>query len=38
MNPAYNTAAIRRLLLAAFNDEEFTFFCYDHFQEVYVRE
>lgn len=35
--PNYNTTAIRRLLLAAFNDEEFTFFCYDHFREVYQK-
>jgi formylglycine-generating enzyme required for sulfatase activity len=31
----YNTAAIRRLLLSAFSDEEFTIFCYDHFRQVY---
>ncbi|NJN93591.1 MAG: SUMF1/EgtB/PvdO family nonheme iron enzyme [Anaerolineales bacterium] len=37
MNPAYNTSVIRRLLLAAFTDEEFTFFCYDHFREVYQK-
>ncbi|MFN8453710.1 MAG: SUMF1/EgtB/PvdO family nonheme iron enzyme [Anaerolineae bacterium] len=30
----YNTAALRRLLLQAFSDEEFTIFCYDHFREV----
>ncbi len=35
--PTYHTAAIRCLLLAAFSDEEFTFFCYDHFREVYQR-
>jgi formylglycine-generating enzyme required for sulfatase activity len=35
--PAYNTAAVRRLLLAAFSDDEFTFFCYDHFSEVYQK-
>ena len=37
MNSAYNSAAIRRLLLAAFSDDEFTFFCYDHFPEVYQK-
>lgn len=40
MNPfqsAYNTAAIRRLLLMAFSDTDFTFFCYDHFREVYLK-
>lgn len=37
MNPAYNTSVIRRLLLEAFTDEEFAFFCYDNFREVYQK-
>jgi len=32
---AYDTAALRELLLAAFNDEDFTIFCYDHFRPVH---
>lgn len=32
---AYDTAAIRNLLAAAFSDEEFTAFCYDHFRLAY---
>jgi hypothetical protein len=35
--PVYNTEAIRRLLLAAFSDEEFTIFCYDNFREVHQK-
>lgn len=37
MNPTYSTSVIRQLLLAAFTDEKFTFFCYDHFREVYQK-
>jgi hypothetical protein len=32
---AYNLAAIRELISAAFNDEELTTFCSDHFRGVY---
>jgi sulfatase modifying factor 1 len=31
----YDTAVIRELLIEAFDDEQFTAFCYDHFQKVY---
>ncbi len=31
----YNTATIRRLLKAAFTDEDFTIFCFDNFGEVH---
>ena len=31
----WNTAIIRELLAAAFNDEELTALCFDHFQPVY---
>lgn len=31
----YDTAVIRKLLTVAFNDEDFTIFCYDHFPRVY---
>lgn len=30
-----NIPTIRKLLTAAFSDEDFTIFCYDHFQDVY---
>lgn len=33
--PAFDTAAVRELLLAAFSDEELTTFCYDYFRAVY---
>ena len=33
--PAYNTAAVRELLLAVFSDEELTNFCFDNFRPVY---
>ncbi|MCB9099743.1 MAG: formylglycine-generating enzyme family protein [Anaerolineales bacterium] len=33
----YNTATIRRLLRAAFSDNELTVFCYDHFRQVYDK-
>jgi len=32
--PAFNTAAVRELLMAAFNDEELTTFCYDSYRPV----
>lgn len=32
---SWNTAAIRELLTAAFDDEELTTFCFDHFRPVY---
>jgi hypothetical protein len=32
-----NTAVLRQLLLAAFDDEDFTNFCFDHFPEVHNR-
>ena len=32
---AYNLAAIRKLVAAAFNDEELRTFCFDHFPAVY---
>ena len=32
---AYNLAAIRKLVSAAFNDEELRTFCFDHFSAVY---
>jgi hypothetical protein len=35
VSPAWNTAAIRDLLSAAFNDEELTTLCFDHFRPVY---
>jgi hypothetical protein len=31
----WNTPAIRELLTKAFNDEQFSTFCYDHFRPVY---
>jgi formylglycine-generating enzyme required for sulfatase activity len=31
----YNKAVIRELLIEAFDDEQFTALCYDHFNEVY---
>jgi len=34
-SPAWNTPAVRELLMAAFNDEELTTFCYDNFRPVY---
>jgi hypothetical protein len=33
--PAFDTAAVRELLIAAFGDEELTTFCYDNFRPVY---
>ena len=33
----YNTAAIRKLLTAAFTDEDLTAFCFDHFREIYHK-
>ncbi len=33
----YDTSAIRKLLMAVFNDEEFTIFCYDHFQDAHQK-
>jgi hypothetical protein len=33
--PARDTAAVRRLLNAAFSDDELTTFCYDHFRPVH---
>jgi hypothetical protein len=33
--PAWNTATLRDLLSAAFNDEELTTLCFDHFRPVY---
>ena len=33
----HNTAAIRKLLTAAFTDEDLTAFCFDHFREVYYK-
>jgi hypothetical protein len=35
VQPAFDTAAVRELLLAAFSDEELTTFCYDNFRPVY---
>jgi hypothetical protein len=32
-----NTRVLRQLLLAAFDDEDFTNFCFDHFPEVHNR-
>ncbi len=32
--PAYNTAAVRDLLMAAFSDEELTTFCFDYYRPV----
>jgi hypothetical protein len=32
-----NIAVIRQLLLAAFDDEDFTDFCFDHFPEVHNK-
>lgn len=34
-NRVYDTEAIRELLLKAFDDEEFTVLCYDHFRPAY---
>lgn len=34
---SYDTAQIRKLLQAAFTDEELTIFCYDHFRPVYKQ-
>jgi Tol biopolymer transport system component len=31
----YNTSEIRKLLLTAFSDQDFSIFCYDHFPVVY---
>jgi len=33
--PAWNTAAVRELVMAAFDDEELTTFCYDNFRPVH---
>jgi hypothetical protein len=33
--PAFDTAAVRELLIAAFSDGEFTAFCYDSFRPAY---
>jgi hypothetical protein len=33
--PAFDTAAVRELLIAAFGDEEFTTFCYDYFRPAH---
>jgi hypothetical protein len=33
--PAFNTASLRALLIAAFSDEEFGVFCFDHFPAVH---
>ena len=33
--PAFDTAAVRELLIAAFSDQELTNLCFDHFTEVY---
>ena len=33
--PAFDTAAVRELLLAAFSDEELTTFCFDYYRPVY---
>lgn len=35
VQPAFDTAAVRELLMAAFSDEELTTFCYDNFRPVY---
>lgn len=34
---SYDTAQIRKLLQAAFTDEELTIFCYDHFRPVHTQ-
>jgi len=34
---SYNTATLRKLLTAAFSDEDLTAFCFDHFREVYYK-
>jgi hypothetical protein len=34
---SYNSATLRKLLIAAFSDEDFTTFCYDHFRKVYEK-
>jgi hypothetical protein len=34
---SYNTAAIRKLLQVAFNDQELTILCFDHFLSVYDK-
>lgn len=33
----YNTATIRKLLTAAFSDEDLTALCFDHFRDVYHK-
>jgi len=33
----HNTATIRKLLTAAFTDEDLTAFCFDHFREIYHK-
>jgi hypothetical protein len=35
VQPAFNTAAVRELLMAAFSDEELATFCFDNFRPVY---
>jgi len=35
VRPTWDTATIRHLLTAAFNSEELTTFCFDHFRAVY---
>jgi hypothetical protein len=35
IQPEFNTAAVRELLLAAFSDEELMTFCFDNFRPVY---
>ena len=37
MKMPYNTATIRELLRVAFDDQELTTLCYDHFRPVYDR-
>lgn len=34
--PAFDTAAVRELLMAAFSDEEFMTFCYDYFRPAHA--
>ncbi|MBI1876745.1 MAG: hypothetical protein HYR94_00620 [Chloroflexi bacterium] len=34
---SYNTATIRKLLTAAFSDEDLTAFCFDHFRQIYDK-
>jgi hypothetical protein len=36
-SPAFDTAAVRELLTAAFSDEELTIFCYDYFRAVHEK-